>query len=321
MPSHAGPLAQQVADGAPVCLRCGGVVPVPFDVCHRCGGRVLVGDLDGADFSVEAGPVASQRFRDEAVGKVRAVAEGVDAAAASRALQAGRVRVVEGLARDTAEALRDALGPRETAAPVAEGATPPVGWGGALAKGLPVWGFAAGAVLGVAVHPLGWALGVLAAAALAYRNAQRPMPVLGTAPVGPLVDPGLRRAVLSYVEARERVDGEDARRALEATADAIVQGAAALADPDAVEPFGDLTETMNGQLTRAFEGLAAWAQRGGAGEAELARIAEEAGVSRAVSPVASSAVSVDALDAPGDGALAPDDPLSQAIEELAQRDG
>jgi len=299
-------------DGAP-CLRCGESVPVPFDVCHRCGGRVLVADLDGADCSVEAGPVSSQRFRDEAVGKLRAVAEGVDPTRASQALRAGRVRVVEGLARDTAEALRDALGPRETAAAVAEGPTPRMGWGAAFHKGLPVWGLAAGAVLGVAVHPVGWVLGALAAAALAYRNAQQPMPVLGTAPMGPLVDPGLRDALLAYVAAKDAVPEGAVRAALEATADAIVQAAAALADPSAVEPFGDLTETMTAQLVEAFQGLASVARSGlGEDEArpELERIAERAGVTTTASGAA--------LEAPAEPPLGLEDPLSRAIDELAE---
>ena len=284
---------------------------MPFDVCHRCGGRVLLSALEGPEFSVEAGPVASQRFRREAVEKLRMAARGVDAARAGRALRAHRVRVVEGLSRETAEDLRDALGPRETAAAVAEGPTPPVGWGGALDKGLPVWGLAAGAALGLAVHPVGWVLGALAAAALAYRNARRPMPVLGTAPVGPLVDPTLREAVLGYVQAKDAVADAAARAALETTADAVVAGAAALADPDAVEPFGDLSGTMSAQLARAFEQLAGVARRGMVGPEEraaLARIPAEAGVPE------------DALGAPAEAPLGLEDPLSEAIGALGARD-
>ena len=59
-------------------MNCDKAVPIPLGVCLHCGGGVLWADMEGADYAVEAGPIASMNFRGRAVDLLENHLEGFD---------------------------------------------------------------------------------------------------------------------------------------------------------------------------------------------------------------------------------------------------
>jgi hypothetical protein len=218
-------------------LLCEQPVAVPLDVCLRCGGPVLYADLSGDAWAVEAGPVPSMKFRQQAVAALERSVDGIDAARAEAALKDGRVRVVEGIGRHAAEGLMQRLNPQGTNAKVTRGPTPTLGAAGALAGGLPFAGVALGAVLGLAWNPIGWAIGGAVALGLAFVNMNKKLPVLASAPVGPLTDERVGDAARRYVAARGAL-GEAAARQLAAVVEPALSILCRLTDPDDVVALG-----------------------------------------------------------------------------------
>ena len=163
-------------------------------------------DLDGADWAVEAGPIPSMKFREEAVAYLGASLDGFDRLKAEKLLKDERVRVAEGLDEKTADQLAARLGKRETLARAARGPTPSAGMAGALKHGLPFIGVGLAPILGLAVHPLGWLVGVAVAIGLAWKNTRTRMQVLGSAPVGAVGDPALDGSISSFVALKDKLD-------------------------------------------------------------------------------------------------------------------
>lgn len=163
-------------------------------------------DLDGADWAVEAGPVPSMKFREEAVAYLGAALDGFDRLKAEKLLKDERVRIAEGLDEKTADQLAGRLGKHETLARATRGPTPSAGMAGALRHGLPFIGVGLAPILGLAVHPLGWLVGVAVAIGLAWKNTRTRMKVLGSAPVGSVGEPALDRALSSYVALKDKLD-------------------------------------------------------------------------------------------------------------------
>ena len=219
-------------------MNCGQAVPVPLGVCLTCGGGVLWSDMEGADYAVEAGPIASMNFRGRAIELLENHLEGFDPLQADKTLKSERVRVVEGLDKDTAENMRNALGVKQTTASVSRGATPKAGAAGALRGGLPFVGL----VVGLALAPvIGWAVGIGLGAAgavgLAVMNTRRPMPVLGRAPVGPYLETdinGLARRIFAAKGAMSEHAAEDLR----VISDTAFEMVAAVTDPDDIVALG-----------------------------------------------------------------------------------
>ena len=163
-------------------------------------------DLDGGDWAVEVGPIASMKFREEAVTYLTSSLDGFNRDASEKLLAAERVRVVEGLNEKTADSLAKRLGRQETLARAARGPAPKAGMAGAFRTPLPFIGLGLAPVLGLAVHPLGWVVGLALGAGLAWKNTTVRMKVLGTAPVGAITDERLDGAIERYVELKEELD-------------------------------------------------------------------------------------------------------------------
>jgi hypothetical protein len=135
------------------------------------------------EYAVEAGPVPTVAFRQAAAQQLAELLEGVSQAQAEVALKR-RVRVVQGISKRAAEALVEAIGRRETAAKVVQGAaarnspwkggTPVLG---GVAAGI-AGGFLAGPIVGVAA-------GVVLLGGIAFGNSRGTMSVLGSPPLRP----------------------------------------------------------------------------------------------------------------------------------------
>ena len=190
-------------------------------------------DLDGADWAVEIGPIASMNFRQEAIKFLSGTLEGFDDRGADKILASERSRVVEGLNEKTAEALAQRLGRQETAARSARGPAPQAGMAGAFRNGLPFIGIGLAPLLGLVVHPVGWGVGLALAAGLAWKNTRVRMKVLGTAPVGAITDERLDRLIEQYVDVRAKL-GQESRDALSAVVTRSTEMLAASSDPDDV---------------------------------------------------------------------------------------
>jgi len=110
------------------------------------------------------------------------VADGFDAKAVGATLASERARVFEGLDERVAKALADHLGKKETHAEAVQGAAPKHGLKRAFRGGLPLLAVGGGAVLGLFVHPIGIAWGLLAGlgggVGAGAWNANRRMPVV-----------------------------------------------------------------------------------------------------------------------------------------------
>lgn len=141
-------------------------------------------DFDGAEWGVEAGPIASMKFREQAVKFLDASLDSFDRVEGEKLLKEERVRVVEGISETTAQQLSERLGKQATLARAVRGPTPTLGLAGAFKGGMPVLGLLMAPVLGFFVHPVGWLVGFAVAAGLAWKNSKTSLKVLGTAPVG-----------------------------------------------------------------------------------------------------------------------------------------
>jgi len=218
-------------------MNCSRPVPVPLGVCLNCGGGVLWANLEGEDYAVEAGPIASMNFRGRAVELLDNHLDGVDPVATDKLLKSERVRIAESLDKDTAENLRNALGVKETTAAVTRGPTPKAGAAGALRGGLPFLGLALlalGPFIGWTVAPI---LAVAASGGLAFTNMQREMTVLGKAPVGPLLETDINGLAKRIVAAKGKLS-EAAASDLDVIANAAFDVVAAVTDPDDVVALG-----------------------------------------------------------------------------------
>ena len=163
-------------------------------------------DLDGGDWAVEVGPIASMKFREEALTYLASALDGFDRNASEKVLADERVRVAEGLNEKTADAFAKRLGRQETLARAARGPAPKAGIAGAFRNGLPFIGLGLAPVLGLAVHPIGWIVGLALGAGLAWKNTTVRMKVLGSAPVGAITDVRLDSAIERYVELRDELE-------------------------------------------------------------------------------------------------------------------
>ncbi len=211
---------------------------MPLGVCLSCGGSVLWANLEGEDYAVEAGPVASMNFRKRAVELLDNHLERVDPVDADAALKSERLRIVEGLDKATAESMRDALGVKETTSRVTRGPTPKAGAAGALKGGLPIIGLVVGLALGPFVGwGLGALLGVVGAGGLAAVNMQKTMRVLGQAPVGPMLESDINGLARRIVAAKSKL-GEAAGADLTVITNASFEMVAQVIDPDDVVALG-----------------------------------------------------------------------------------
>ena len=188
-------------------------------------------DLDGGDWAVEVGPIASMKFREEAVKYLDASLDGFNRDASEKVLANERVRVAEGLNEKTADALAKRLGRQETLARAARGPAPKAGMAGAFRNGLPFIGVGLAPVLGLAVHPIGWVIGLAIGAGLAWKNTTVRMKVLGTAPVGAITDERLDGAIERYVELKQELTPESYED-LQAVVQQSITMLAASNDPD-----------------------------------------------------------------------------------------
>lgn len=200
---------------------------------------MLWGDLEGKDYAVEAGPIASMNFRKSAVEFLDEHLESLDPLAADALLKSERVRVVEGLDKATAEGMSSALGIKETTARVSRGPTPKAGAAGAFRHGLPLVGLGVGLALGLAVSG-GWILTLILAAGgsagAAAVNMQRTMKVLGRAPVGPILETDVNALARRIVAAKNAL-GDEAKD-LDVIARTAFEMVAQVTDPDDVVALG-----------------------------------------------------------------------------------
>jgi len=157
-------------------------------------------DLDGGEWAVELGPIASMKFREDAISYLDSTLDGFDREVSAKVLADERVRVAEGLNEKTADALAKRLGRQETLARAARGPAPQAGMAGAFRNGLPFIGVGLAPILGLAIHPVGWIVGLALGAGLAWKNTTIRMKVLGSAPVGAITDASLDASIERYVE-------------------------------------------------------------------------------------------------------------------------
>ena len=212
------------------CLSCGHEIPSPLDVCLRCGGSALY-KVPDAEWAVEAGSIPSMKFRTTAVEFLASSLEGVDKQQADKLLADGRVRVAEGLTERGARGLAQRLGSKETSALAVQGAAKPVGLSGSMRFGLPILGLIGGAIFGLVVHPIGWAIGLLAGVGLGAMNAMRRLPVLGWAPVRPTLPYQVADAPEKLAALREKLP-ERPREALMTVGDAGFRILGRVTDPE-----------------------------------------------------------------------------------------
>jgi hypothetical protein len=190
-------------------------------------------DLDGGDWAVEIGPVASMKFRQDCLAYLDSNLDGFNQAVGDKVLQEERARVAEGLNEKTAVALAKRLGRNETLARATRGPAPEAGMAGALRHGLPFIGVGLAPVLGLAVHPVGWLVGLAIAAGLAWKNTKVRMSVLGSAPIGAISDEKLDAAIERYVGLKTQM-GDGAQGSLAELMNQSVEMLSASSDPDDV---------------------------------------------------------------------------------------
>jgi hypothetical protein len=190
-------------------------------------------DLDGGDWAVEVGPIASMKFRQDALAYLSTSLDGFDQAVGAKVLQEERARVAEGLNEKTAVALAKRLGRKETLACATRGPAPEAGMAGALRYGLPFIGVGLAPILGLAIHPVGWLVGLAVAAGLAWKNTKVRMSVLGSAPIGAISDETLDSVIERYVSLKEQLSA-GSQSSLAGVVNQSITMLAASSDPDDV---------------------------------------------------------------------------------------
>jgi hypothetical protein len=171
---------------------------------------------DEGEWAVELGPIASQRFRDDAVETLlRLGLADLDREQTAKLLQSSRIRLGEGLSKGAAEALVEAIGRRETQASTVSGPRGRVGWGGFANRGLPLVGVALGIGLALAWSPVGLVLGLALAAGLGVAGTARPRPILTSFPPMPLLPDQVDGLVERLFAAAQELEDTDRERLLE----------------------------------------------------------------------------------------------------------
>mgnify|MGYP006928306209 CR=1 FL=1 len=99
-----------------VCVRCATELSPALDACLTCGQPGPWSADSSGDWSLQIGPITSQKFRDHAVEQLRRLDPHVDGARVARQLKGGTVRVASNLTRASAQALADAFGAQQTLA-------------------------------------------------------------------------------------------------------------------------------------------------------------------------------------------------------------
>jgi hypothetical protein len=107
------------------CVRCGTELSPALDGCLTCGQPGPWSADTTGDWSVQLGPITSQKFRDHAVEQLRRLDPHVDGGRVASQLQRGHVRVASNLTQDSADALVRAFGAQETLAKTVSSTSPP----------------------------------------------------------------------------------------------------------------------------------------------------------------------------------------------------
>lgn len=196
-----------------------------------CGAVGVYAPLEGGEWGVDIGPVASMQFRKTTVGKLEGIGlVGLRPAKADKLIARERVRVAESLTRAAADTLVEAMGRKETRAEAVRGSRPKKGFGAALI-GLPLLAIAGGVALGLAWSPIGYAIGAAVAAGVAAAGASRRQPLLGQLPLAPEIPHGGEGVARKLVAVAGALDAQD-RETVMATGRAAFELLARLARPD-----------------------------------------------------------------------------------------
>jgi hypothetical protein len=161
-------------------------MPPSLDGCTACGAAGLYAPDEGGEWAVELGPVASERFRTQAVRRLEdAGLIGLDPAKAKALLATRRVRAAELLNRDAADQLALALDTQGTQARAVTGPRGEGGSGGRRQALLALAALAPGILLGLLWSWIWLAAGALLAVVVWVAMPKGGMPVLGMLPTAP----------------------------------------------------------------------------------------------------------------------------------------
>lgn len=235
-------------DDSPLCVRCGTRLSPALDGCLTCGQPGAWSADTSGEWALVLGPVTSQRFRDQAVDQLRRLDPHLNATSAARRLANGPIRVASNLTRESAEALAEAFGTKETLAkavpanerPTSTGGSNTLVTAGAVAAMVVLGSMALTlmALLGLVGVVIGAVLLLVLLAAMAVffgrmilkKNAAVPEHDLMVLPVSPAV-PQRAAGLVSRLHAGAATRGSDEDRVKEAGLSAL-RLLARLADPD-----------------------------------------------------------------------------------------
>jgi hypothetical protein len=219
------------------CLECGHETQPLSEVCVKCGGPILCTSLEGAQWGVDIGPIASQRFREETIDLLDSLLTGFSRGRTAKLLPDNRVRVVSGISRAAADALVQKLGTRKADAKAVEGPPAKLGLRGSFKYALPLLGLLGGIVAAIftpAFLTIPAILGGIAAAVgLGIYNARRNQPLLGMAHIRPALPPGCSSAAERVAKLSPSLTDDD-RRQLRQILDDSLAIMSRLTNPDDV---------------------------------------------------------------------------------------
>ena len=216
------------------CLECGHETQPLSEVCVKCGGPILCTSLEGSQWGVDIGPIASQRFREETIDLLDSLLTGFSRGRTAKLLPDNRVRVVSGISRAAADALVQKLGTRKADAKAVEGPPAKLGLRGSFKYALPLLGLLGG-IVAAFVTPAFWAIlgGIAAAVGLGIYNARRNQPLLGRAHIRPALPPGCGSAAERVAKLSPSLTDDD-RRQLRQILDDSLAIMSRLTNPDDV---------------------------------------------------------------------------------------